>query len=72
MSNEELVKELKQIDKDFEKSRQVYQKALQKDNSIENLLEINKKINQMIDKSNGKTYDYATARKKRVKNGGNK
>ena len=69
MKNDELVKELKQIDKDFETTRKKYQKIMSSDNSIEKLVEINKEINKMVKESKLKTYDYSKAKKKRTKRG---
>lgn len=71
MENEELVKELKQIDKDFETTRKKYQKIMSSDNSIKQLVEINKEINKVVKESKLKTYDFSKAKKKRA-NGGQK
>lgn len=67
--NEQLVKELKQIDKDFETTRKKYQKIMNEEDSIHNLVEINRRINKMVKENNLKTYDYSKAKKRRSSKG---
>ena len=69
MKNEELVKDIHKIDKDFEKRRKDYQKIVATDNSIEKLVEINKQINKIVKENNLKSYDYSKAKKKMVNKG---
>ena len=69
MNNEELVKELKQIDKDFNKARKKYQNMMAEENSVELLIKINSQINKTIQADNFKTYDYSKAKKRKISKG---